>query len=156
MVIHTLWDLHSSQLPHQSARIPCGRLCTARLYSLERARKKNESYLCWHARAENHRVHCKGQEAKPKDHMSTDNTFVHDQTHKSALRMSAPSQGGGDSPKSYCMPLPISLYPQNYSRGQDKAVCSFCTSLVHPAYGGGVHGRVLDLVPGCVWLVYLT
>jgi hypothetical protein len=35
------------------------------------------------------------------------------------------------------MPLPHSLNPQNYSRGRDKAVCSFCKSLVHPAYGGG-------------------
>jgi hypothetical protein len=70
-------------------------------------------------------------------------------------------EGGGDSPEYYRMPLPLSLNPQNYSRGKDKASirklrCSFCTSLVHPAYGGGRGGPQpgLDFVPGCVWLVH--
>jgi hypothetical protein len=43
--------------------------------------------------------------------------------------------GGDDLQESYRMLLPLTLTPQNYSRGQDKAACSFCTSLVHPAYG---------------------
>jgi hypothetical protein len=68
------------------------------------------------------------------------------------------SRGGGDSSESYRMPLPLYLNPQNYSRGQDKTVFSFCTCLVHPASGGGgvVLSRVLDFVPGCVWLVHVT
>jgi hypothetical protein len=48
-------------------------------------------------------------------------------------------------PGSDCMPLPLFLTPQSYNRDQEKAVCSFCTSLVHLACGWGGPQPVLGL-----------
>jgi hypothetical protein len=49
--------------------------------------------------------------------------------------------------------LTLPLTPHNYSRGQDRAVCSFGTVFVHPALGG----RSLVSFcsgPGRIWLVH--
>jgi hypothetical protein len=59
--------------------------------------------------------------------------------------------GEGDSPRSARKPLTLSLTPQNYSRGQDKARVQRLHKFGAPCVGGGGLDHFLDFVPGCVW-----